>query len=187
MTREADSQRVARIFSRGLVIGALVAALALTGMAATVAFARSRGSSQTVLTAYKGKRGYQLVLEQNGQELSLYNFSTDQNTPGKSNCYGSCQKTWYPLIEHGRVTVKQVAASAGKINAKQIKTFKRTDGSVQVEYFGQPLYRCHKNTKSGQIYGADAYQYGGSWGVMGTNGGALPPAGYGGGKTVPPC
>jgi predicted lipoprotein with Yx(FWY)xxD motif len=186
VTRQADSQRGARIFSRGLVIATLVGALALAGIATTVAAAHSRGGS-TVLTAYKGKRGYQLVLEQNGQSLALYNFSTDANTPGKSNCYGSCQKTWYPLIKHGNLSVKQSSSSAAKINTKQLKTITRKDGSIQIEYYGQPLYRCHKNLKTGQIYGADAYQFGGSWGVMGTNGSSLPPAGYGGGKKVPPC
>lgn len=180
MTREADSQRVARIVSRGLVIGGLVGALALAGMAATVAVARSH-STQTTLTSYSGKRGHQLVVEMNGQELALYNFSKD--TSGKSTCYGTCEKTWYPLIAHGKV----VAAHGSQINAGQLKTAKRKDGSIQVTYYGQPLYRCHKNTKTGQIYGADAYQYGGSWGVMGTNGSPLPPSGYGGGKKVPGC
>lgn len=188
MTREADSQRVTRIVSRGLVIGGLVGALALAGMAATVAVARSHGS-QTVLTAYHGKRGYQLVVEQNGQSLTLYSDSADASKPdpGKSKCYGSCEKVWYPLIEHGKVSVKQVSSPQGKINASQLKTVKRTDGSIQVTYYGQPLYRCHKNTKTGQIYGADAYQFGGSWGVQGTDGSPLPPSGYGGGKKIPPC
>lgn len=187
MTREADSQRGARIFNRGPVIAALVGALALAGIATTVAVARSHGSSQTVLTANKSKFGYQLVVEMNGQKLSLFDFSTDVNTPGKSSCYGSCQKTWYPLIEHGKFTVKQLSSPAAKINTKQLKTIKRKDGSIQIEYYGQPLYRCHKNTKTGQIYGIDNYEFGGSWGLMGSNGSALQSGSYGGIKKPPKC
>lgn len=183
MTRGDDSPRNTRIVTRGLVIGALVAALALSGIA-TVAIAASRPhtTTQTVLTSYSGKRGQQLVVEMNGQKLALYNHQ-GPDSPGKSTCNGACAKTWYPLIDHGKI----VFTKGSGINTKQIKTFHRTDGSVQIEYYGQPLYRCRKNTKTGQIYGADSYTFGGSWGVMGTTGSPLPPAGYGGGKKVPNC
>lgn len=187
-----DDSRAPRIFRRALPVAAAVGLLGTAGLAtaATATSAhrahrvnRTRATSQTVLTSYKGKRGKQLVVVQNGQKLSLYSFSKDATLgAGKSGCYGKCSKVWYPLIDHGNIAVQ-----GSGINKKQIKTFKRTDGSLQVEYYGQPLYRCHKNLKTGQIYGADSYQFGGSWGVMGAQGSPLPPAGYGGGKQVPAC
>ena len=178
MTREADSQRVARIVSRRLVIGGLVGALALAGMAATVALARSHSSSQTVLTSYKGRFGYEMVVEMKGQKLSLFAFGSD--SPGKSTCYSQkqnggklpCDKVWYPLIDHGKI----VATNGSHINTKQLKTFKRTDGSLQLKYYGQPLYRCHRNTKTGQIYGEGDYEFGAGWLLMGTGGSALTPS-----------
>lgn len=193
MTREADSPRIARICSRGLVTAGLVGALALSGMATAVAVARTHTATQTVLTAYKGKRGSELVVVMNGQKLPLFNFSADP--PNKSTCYSQkqkgvkepCDKVWYPLILHGKVVVKQSSSSSAHINTAQLKTTKRKDGSVQITYYKQPLYRCHRDTKTGQVYGTDAYEFGGSWGLMGTPGSPLSAAGYGGGKQVPGC
>lgn len=185
MTRGDDSRRRPRIFSRALLVAASVGLLSLAALS-TTATARatrvhdSRTTTNTVLTSYKGKRGSQLVVVQNGQKLSLYSFSKD--SPNHSACNGTCAKTWYPLIKHGTLSVQ-----GSGINKKQLKTFKRSDGSTQIEYYGQPLYRCRKNLKTGQIYGADSYQFGGSWGVMGAQGSPLPPSGYGGGKKVPGC
>lgn len=172
------------MFSRGLLISALVGAVALTAMATAIAATRTHHqTTQTVLTSYKGKRGEQMVVEMNGQKLSLYNFTKD-GTSGKSHCYGSCQKVWYPLIDHGKIVVTK----GSHINTKQLRTSKRSDGSVQVTYWGQPLYRCHRNTKTGQIYGADHYDFGGSWGVMSTNGSPLEAGSYGGKKNpIPDC
>ncbi len=145
--------------------------LALAGMGTATAATRTHATAQTRLTSYHGKRGSQLVVEMGGQKLTLYSFSKDR---GKSTCYGTCQKTWYPLVAPGKV----VATKSSHINTKQLKTVKRTNGSVQVTYYGQPLYRYHTDTKTGQMRGADKYQFGGSWGVMGVNGGVLAPPGY---------
>lgn len=191
MTRGDDSRRP-RIFSRALLatasVGLLGLAVLTTAATATGTHSagrshrvhRGRASSSTVLTTYKGKRGSQLVVVQNGQKLSLFSFQSDSS--GHSACNGKCAKTWYPLIKHGTVSFQ-----GSGIAKSQIKSFKRKDGSIQIEYYGQPLYRCHKDTKTGQIYGADSYQFGGSWGVMGAQGSPLPPSGYGGGKKVPGC
>ena len=192
MTRGDDSRRP-RIFSRALLVGAGVGLLALAALTTTATATgthharrghrvhRPRASSSTVLSSYKNKNWVQLVVVQKGQKLSLYAFQND--TPNHSACNGSCSKTWYPLIKHGTLSI------GSGINKKQIKTFKRSDGSIQVEYYGQPLYRCRKNTKTGMIDGANSYQFGGSWGLMGAGGSTLTLGGahYGGGKTPPGC
>jgi predicted lipoprotein with Yx(FWY)xxD motif len=165
-----------------LALAGLATAAAATGTHRRHRVHRTRASTQTVLTTYSGKRGKQLVVVQKGQKLALYDFSKDKMGSNKSTCYGTCSKTWYPLIKHGTISFQ-----GSGIKQSQIKTFRRTDGSIQVEYYGQPLYRCHKNTRSGQIYGTDSYQFGGSWGLMGAQGSALAAPGYGGGKPVPPC
>jgi predicted lipoprotein with Yx(FWY)xxD motif len=73
------------------------------------------------------------------------------------------------------------------IRKKHLKSFKRKDGSLQIEYYGQPLYRCRKDAKTGQMNGANSYQFGGSWGLMGSQGSPLQGGSYGGGKPPPGC
>lgn len=189
MARGDDRRRGVRIVGSILLVGAglglLGLALLATAASATGAHrARrmhpSRTTVETRLTTYSGNWGPQLVVVQKGQKLALFDFS--QDSPGKSACYGRCQKVWYPLLAHGKIVVK-----GSGINKRQLKTFRRKNGSRQIEYYGEPLYRCHKNTKAGQKYGANAYQFGGSWGLMGAQGSALQSGHYGGGKPVPGC
>ena len=64
--------------------------------------------------------------------MTLYLYTKD--TPGKSNCYGSCAAYWPPLLTNG-------APIAGMgVIASMLGTTTRTDGSVQVTYNGWPLY-----------------------------------------------
>ena len=189
MSRGDDSRRRPARFRRTLLVAATGSLLGLAVLATTAVATgahrghrrhRTRATPKTVLTAYKGGWGIQLVVVQKGQKLALFNFSSD--SPGKSACYGKCRKVWYPLIDHGQIVVK-----SSRIKRKQLKTFKRRDGSLQIEYYGQPLYRCHENTKTGQRDGANTYQFGGSWGLIGIQGSTLQPGNYGGGKPPPPC
>lgn len=144
----------------------MIGATAVVGLTSAGAATHHHAVTKTTLAEYNGKWGHELVVEMKGQKLALYNFSKDN---GKSSCYGSCQKAWYPLLVHGKI----VAAKGSGIKTKQLKTTKRTNGSLQVTYYGQPLYRYHKDTKTGQRGGANKYQFGGSWGLMGVNGSPL--------------
>ena len=188
MTRDDESPRRTRIFSRALLAAAgvsLLAAAVLAGTATASRAHRTRSTgktSETHLTSYAGKWGREIVVETKGQKLSLFTFSRDK--AGKSACYGKCAKVWYPLLDHGHIVV----AKGSHIDTKKLKTFKRKDGSLQIEYWGRPLYRCHKDEKTGQLDGADSYQFNGSWGLMGTVGSPLTEPGYGGGgKKIPGC
>lgn len=66
------------------------------------------------------------------RSLSLFEFTRD--SAGKSTCNRKCSKTWYPLIANGNIVIR----SRG-IYKKQLTTFKRRDGSRQIEYWGHPL------------------------------------------------
>lgn len=179
MTRRDDSQRLAEILIRSTLTAVLICALILVGLATATAAATRSQPKPTVLTSYAGKWGKQLVVQENGQKLTLYVFSRDH---GRSLCYGRCQKVWRPLIAHGRI----VAASS-RIDPGQIRTATRRDGVRQVTYYGYPLYRCTRNKRTGQDYGAESWQFGGSWGVMSTDGSPLPPTDYGPSKPIPGC
>src|SRR6202035_5909133 len=91
------------VVSRAILIAVLAGGLALMGVA-TAAMAirghRARGTTETVLSSYTGNWGDQLAVEMNGQKLSLYVFARHH---GNSDCYGRCQKVWYPLIDHGTI------------------------------------------------------------------------------------
>jgi predicted lipoprotein with Yx(FWY)xxD motif len=185
MTRD-DGLRGSQIFNRILLLGAAVGLLGIGGLASTAVASgthRARGAPETVLTSYRSKLGWQLVVEANGQKVSLFAFS--QDSAGKSACGGRCQRVWYPLLKVGKLVV---ATDSQHVNTKRVRTFKRKDGSFQVEYWGQPLYRCRSDIKTGQIRGADSYQFGGSWGLMGAQGSANLGSGmYGGSTHRPRC
>lgn len=185
----ADNRRSGpAVFGQMLVVAGTVGLLGLAVLATNAAAIHSHpahGSPQAhtagevVLASYKGRWGRQLVVEMNGQKLSLFVFSKD--SPGKSTCYGKCSKIWYPLLDHGRI----VTEGRG-VRRQALKTFKRRDGSLQIEDYGQPLYRCYRNTKTGQDDGTNEYAFGGSWGLEGAAGGPVPPDAYGG-KPPPNC
>ena len=105
------------------------------------------------------------------QKLALYGFSRDN---GKSTCYGRCEKTWLPLIAHGKL----VAAPGSQVKQKELGTVRRKNGQLQVAYSHQPVYRYKLDTKPGDTNGSNKYQFGGSWELLGANGSTLPPAGY---------
>lgn len=146
----------------------LVGTLALAPLSPAVATSARRGTAKTVLRTYKGSAGLQLVTS---QRLTLYAFSRDN---GKSRCYGRCQKTWLPLIAHGKV----VAASGSHVQQAKLGTVRRANGQLQVTYNRQPVYQYRSDTRPGQTKGANQYQYGGDWEVMGASGSTLPPGGY---------
>lgn len=63
---------------------------------------------------------------------SLYNLTTDP--PNASTCFDSCARFWWPLLTAG-----QPVAGAG-VNPAGLGTIARPDGTLQVTYFGTPVY-----------------------------------------------
>ena len=64
--------------------------------------------------------------------MTLYSFSYD--APGKSNCYGKCEKAWPPL--HAKRGDKAIG---------QYSIIRRKDGSRQWAVRGMPLYYWSKD------------------------------------------
>jgi predicted lipoprotein with Yx(FWY)xxD motif len=78
---------------------------------------------------------------------TLYRFDND-TTPGKSTCGpGVCASTWPALIVTGTPT-----AGPG-IKASNLSTFKRDDGTMQLQIEGHPLYMFAGDTKPGDTNG----------------------------------
>lgn len=77
--------------------------------------------------------------------LTLYMFGADQN--GKSTCYDDCAATWPAL------TVDGEPAAGDGIDAAQLGTTERDDGTIQVTYAGLPLYYFASDAEPGDTNG----------------------------------
>ncbi len=88
--------------------------------------------------------------------MTLYVFSKD--TPGVSNCTGTCAQNWPPLT---------IAAGAppfaGTGVTGQMGVIQRSDGTYQVTYNGLPLYRFAKDMQPGDTNGQGMLN--GAWSV----------------------
>jgi predicted lipoprotein with Yx(FWY)xxD motif len=98
----------------------------------------------------------------NSKGFTLYSFALD--TPGKSNCNGTCAANWPPVP--GSVTAPGVTGTFG--------TIKRSDGSTQATFNGHPLYTFTADTSPGQAKGNGLTAFGGVWHEDTTSGSAAP-------------
>jgi predicted lipoprotein with Yx(FWY)xxD motif len=88
--------------------------------------------------------------------MTLYYFTKD--TPGVSNCYDACAKSWTPYI----VSLSNPLLGGEGITGS-ISTITRTDGTIQLTYNGTPLYFWNKDVKPGDTNGQNI---GGVWFVV---------------------
>jgi predicted lipoprotein with Yx(FWY)xxD motif len=95
----------------------------------------------------------------------LYLWVADTN--GKSSCSGQCAKVWPPLTTHGKPS-----ASSG-VNAADLGTITRSDGSTQVTYMSHPLYYFIADTAAGQTRGQGNPSFGAKWWLVAPSGQAI--------------
>ncbi|HEX5430174.1 MAG TPA: hypothetical protein VFX17_03820 [Patescibacteria group bacterium] len=88
--------------------------------------------------------------------MTLYRYTND--TPGVSNCSGTCATNWPPYT----VTAASSLTAAADITGK-LGTITRADGTAQLTYDNQPLYFWHGDTKAGDTNGQNV---GGVWFVV---------------------
>jgi predicted lipoprotein with Yx(FWY)xxD motif len=96
------------------------------------------------------------------QRRTLYLFTHDSGRA--SMCTGACAAAWPPLTSNGVPTAVAGAKSS------LLGTTKRADGTMQVTYKGQPLYRFVKDVSPGQTNGEGVTAFGGSWFPVTANG-----------------
>jgi predicted lipoprotein with Yx(FWY)xxD motif len=75
--------------------------------------------------------------------MSLYVF--DKDSAGMSNCYGKCAVEWPPM-----------KASSKAVPSTDFSVIRRTDGTMQWAWKGQPLYLFDEDKVAGDING-DGY------------------------------
>ncbi|MCF6327843.1 MAG: hypothetical protein L3J21_11210 [Devosiaceae bacterium] len=80
------------------------------------------------------------VFMMNEQHMSLYFFDKDE--ANVSNCYDECAVNWPPAL-----------LDAGAELGENYTLFERNDGSMQIAFKGQPLYRFIGDANIGDING----------------------------------
>jgi predicted lipoprotein with Yx(FWY)xxD motif len=88
--------------------------------------------------------------------MTLYVFKND--TPGISNCTGTCAQNWPPLT----VTAGQQPVAGTDVTG-QLGVITRADGTTQVTYNGMPLYRFVGDKAPGDTNGQGLLN--GAWSV----------------------
>ncbi|HEY4332290.1 MAG TPA: hypothetical protein VGM78_06965, partial [Ilumatobacteraceae bacterium] len=131
-------------------------ASAATGTADTTA-STTAGSSTGSATAASvevkiGDSSLGKIL-QTSDGKTLYMFTKD--TKGVSNCSGTCATNWPPLL--GTPT------NGDGVDADDISTITRADGTTQVTYYGYPVYFFAADAKAGDVNGQGE---GGLWYVL---------------------
>lgn len=122
---------------------------AAAGRGVTIATSTAHG--QTFLTGASGRTIYLWVAD----------------TGSRSNCSGACAKAWPPVITKG----KAVAGSG--VNASDLGTTKRSDGSEEVTYKGHPLYYFVADKSPGQTNGQGSNSFGAKWWLVAPSGSAI--------------
>ncbi len=110
----------------------------VTPSGGTVALKTGKAGGVTVLTDAKG--------------LTVYTFAAD--SPGKSNCTGSCAAYWPPVTG---------SPSAAPGIPGTFATITRADGTKQVTWNGHPLYTYVGDRGPGQASGNNLNLNGGLW------------------------
>lgn len=92
----------------------------------------------------------------------VYVFPKDEGTT--SSCYGACELRWPPLL-----TEVEPRAKAG-VDAGELGTTERKDGTTQVTYAGHPLYTFVDDFAPFEANGNDVTAFGGKWYALRANG-----------------
>ena len=109
---------------------------------------------------HTGKTDFGKVLvDSNGK--TLYAFAAD--SPGKSNCTGSCLQYWPAAQASGTVS------HSSDVTAK-LATIKRSDGTTQLTVNGWPVYTYAADSGPGQATGQGENLSGGRWWVVAPSG-----------------
>ena len=115
----------------------------------TIGTANTHG--QTYLTGASGRTIYLWVAD----------------TSDKSSCSGACAQAWPPVLTKG----KPVAGSG--VNAADLGTTMRSDGTEQATYSGHPLYYFIADKSAGQVLGQGSNNFGAKWWLVAPTGKAI--------------
>jgi predicted lipoprotein with Yx(FWY)xxD motif len=132
----------------------------LAGCGSTTSTASKSSSGPTVVSTAGTRNpklgGAKVLVDSKG--FTLYAFSKDPTNTFHPRCNGSCESTWPSLILSGSAPV-----ASGEALGTQLGAIKRSDGKLQVDYGGHPLYTYALEKKRGEALGNGARSFGGIW------------------------
>ena len=128
----------------------------------TTTGAPSAAAAGVAIGTTKGADGLYLT---GGSGRALYLWVADSN--GKSSCSGACAQAWPPVI-----TKATPVASTG-VNAGDLGSITRSDGSQQVTYKGHPLYYFIADRGVGTTKGQGSDSFGAKWWLVDPAGSAI--------------
>jgi predicted lipoprotein with Yx(FWY)xxD motif len=132
------------------------------GAAATTGAPAASSGSATVITTGTSSGGAFLT---NASGRAIYLFLADSKD--KSACSGACASAWPPVTTTGQPT------ASGSVNASDLGTITRSDGSKQVTYDGHPLYYFSGDTGPNQTNGQGSTGFGAYWWLVAPSGSAI--------------
>jgi predicted lipoprotein with Yx(FWY)xxD motif len=118
-----------------------------------------------VISAKKAGDLGEVLVDSEGR--TLYDFHKDKRSlysAKDSACYGTCTEEWPPLLTGGE------PGAEGKAIETKLSTLARKDGTLQVTYYGHPLYTYAGDKKPGEANGNDVKAFGGEWYALGPEG-----------------
>ncbi len=101
-----------------------------------------------------------------GDGKTLYLFEKDSSA-NQSACSGDCATAWPPLTTDGK------PKAGNGVDASNLTTFKRDDGTTQVAYAGHPLYRYAEDESAGDTNGNGSDEFGALWYAVTASGDAV--------------
>jgi predicted lipoprotein with Yx(FWY)xxD motif len=163
---------VAALATAGLIIAGCGSSSSSSSSSATAAAAPAAATSTSSTTAAaatgitiktaKGSGGTYLA-GPNGHALYLWVADTGD----KSACSGACAHAWPPLLTKGNPT-----AGTG-VDASDLGTTMRSDGTQEVTYKGHPLYYFVADTSAASTKGQGSDSFGAKWWLVAPSGTAI--------------
>jgi predicted lipoprotein with Yx(FWY)xxD motif len=162
---------VAALATAALIVAGCGSASSSSTSTATAAAAPGSTSSTSVTTSAaavttgvmvktaKGSSGTYLA-GPNGHALYLWVADSGD----MSSCSGACAHAWPPLLTKGKPT-----AGPG-VNASDLGTTMRSDGTEEVTYKGHPLYYFIADTSAGSAKGQGSDSFGAKWWLISPSG-----------------
>jgi predicted lipoprotein with Yx(FWY)xxD motif len=133
-----------------------------TASPAGAAGSSSSSASGNMIKTGTSSRGAFLT---DGSGRAMYLFLADSKN--KSACSGACASAWPPVIVTGQPT------AASGVNASDLATITRSDGTKQVTYDGHPLYYFAGDTGPGMDNGQGVNGFGALWWLVAPSGASL--------------
>ena len=96
-----------------------------------------------------------------GDGKTLYIFTPDAASAGKSVCNGDCAAAWPPLLGDAAPTL------GTGLEADDFSTITRDDGATQIAFYGMPLYYFAADAAAGDVKGQGLND---KWYVIGADG-----------------